>query len=66
MGQPFGTNNRCDGYPQVQMEQDPPLLPIAWETIHTVWYSYLKGLRPQGAFGVYDMVREDTFWLDKA
>jgi hypothetical protein len=26
----------------------------------------LKGLRPQGAFGVYDMVREDTFWLDKA
>jgi hypothetical protein len=25
-----------------------------------------KGLRPQGAFGVYDMVREDTFWLDKA
>src|SRR5882672_10544043 len=43
------------------MEQDPPLLPIAWETIHTVWYSYLKGLRPQGAFGVYDMVREDTF-----
>ena len=48
------------------MEQDPPLLPIAWETIHTVWYSYLKGVRPQGAFGVYDMVREDTFWLDKA
>ena len=48
------------------MEQDPPLVPIAWETIHTVWYSYLKGLRPQGAFGVYDMVREDTFWLDKA
>ena len=51
---------------EVIMEQDPPLLPIAWETIHTVWYSYLKGLRPQGAFGVYDMVREDTFWLDKA
>ena len=23
-------------------------------------------LRPQGAFGVYDMVREDTFWLGKA
>ena len=51
---------------EVIMEQDPPLVPIAWETIHTVWYSYLKGLRPQGAFGVYDMVREDTFWLDKA
>ena len=51
---------------EVIMEQDPPLVPIAWETIHTVWYSYLKGLRPQNAFGVYDMVREDTFWLDKA
>ena len=25
-----------------------------------------KGLRPQGAFGIYDIVREDTFWLDKA
>jgi len=25
----------------------------------------LKGVRPQGAFGVYDMIREDTFWLDK-
>jgi hypothetical protein len=25
----------------------------------------LKGLRPQGALGVYDMVGKDTFWLDK-
>jgi hypothetical protein len=25
-----------------------------------------RALRPQGAFGVYDMVREDMFWLDKA
>jgi ABC-type transport system substrate-binding protein len=48
------------------LEQDPPLLPVAWERIHTVWYSYLKGLRPYDAFGIYDIVREDTFWLDKA
>ena len=26
----------------------------------------LKALRPQGAFGVYDMVREETFRRDKA
>jgi peptide/nickel transport system substrate-binding protein len=48
------------------LEQDPPLLPVAWERIHTIWYNHLKGLRPYDAFGVYDMVREDTFWLDKA
>src|SRR5438132_816212 len=59
-------NRESLALPPLRLEQDPPLLPIAWETIHTVWYSYLKGLRPQGAFGVYDMVREDMFWLDKA
>jgi hypothetical protein len=26
----------------------------------------LQGLRPQGAFGIFDMVREDTSRLDKA
>jgi hypothetical protein len=25
-----------------------------------------KGLRPQGALAVYDIVREDTCWLNKA
>jgi peptide/nickel transport system substrate-binding protein len=48
------------------LEQDPPLLPVAWEWIHTLWYNYVKGLRPYDAFGIYDIVREDTFWLDKA
>jgi peptide/nickel transport system substrate-binding protein len=48
------------------LEQDPPLLPVAWERIHTLWYNYVKGLRPYDAFGIYDIVREDTFWLDKA
>jgi peptide/nickel transport system substrate-binding protein len=28
------------------MEQDPPLLPIAWERINEVWYNYVKGLNP--------------------
>ena len=48
------------------MEQDPPLLPVAWEQICDVWYSYVKGHNPANYFGIYDVVREDTFWLDKA
>src|SRR5580700_7904334 len=48
------------------MEQDPPVLPVAWEKINDVWYDYVKGHNPNDYFGVYDVVREDTFWLDKA
>jgi len=48
------------------MEQDPPLLPVAWEKINDVWYDYVKGHNPYDYFGIYDVVRQDTFWLDKA
>jgi peptide/nickel transport system substrate-binding protein len=48
------------------MEQDPPLLPIAWERINDVWYNYVKGHNPYEYFGVYDVVRLDTVWLDKS
>ena len=48
------------------MEQDPPVLPVAWEQINDVWYDYVKGLDPYDFFGVYDVVRQDTVWLDKA
>ena len=48
------------------MEQDPPLLPVAWETIHEIWYNYVKGHNPYDSFGIYDVVRHDTEWLDKA
>ena len=48
------------------MEQDPPLLPVAWERIHELWYNYVRGRNPQGSFGIYDTVRHDTVWLDKA
>jgi len=48
------------------MEQDPPLLPVAWEKINDVWYDYVKGHNPAGYFGVYDVVRLDTVWLDKS
>jgi ABC-type transport system substrate-binding protein len=48
------------------MEQDPPLVPVAWENILDVWYNYVKGHNPKDYFGIYDVVRFDTFWLDKA
>jgi ABC-type oligopeptide transport system substrate-binding subunit len=48
------------------MEQDPPLLPVAWEKINDVWYNYVKGHNPYDYFGVYDVVRLDTIWLDKS
>ncbi|HYU11345.1 MAG TPA: ABC transporter substrate-binding protein [Stellaceae bacterium] len=48
------------------MEQDPPLLPISWEKINDVWYDYVKGHNPYEYFGLYDVVRLDTVWLDKA
>jgi peptide/nickel transport system substrate-binding protein len=48
------------------MEQDPPLLPVAWERINEIWYNYVKGLNPDAYFGIFDVVRLDTVWLDKA
>lgn len=47
------------------MEQDPPLLPVAWEKIYDGWFNYVKGHNPYNYFGIYDVVRMDTFWLDK-
>jgi peptide/nickel transport system substrate-binding protein len=47
------------------MEQDPPLLPVSWEKINEVWYNYVKGVNASEYFGVYDVVRQDTVWLDK-
>jgi ABC-type oligopeptide transport system substrate-binding subunit len=47
------------------MEQDPPLLPVAWERVNDGWYNYVKGPNPAHYFGVYDVVRFDTVWLDK-
>lgn len=47
------------------MEQNPPLLPVSWEKIYDGWYDYVKGHNPVNYFGIYDVVRMDTFWLDK-
>ena len=47
------------------MEENPPLLPMSWEKINDGWYNYVKGHNPKDYFGIYDVVRFDTFWLDK-
>jgi peptide/nickel transport system substrate-binding protein len=46
-------------------EQDPPVLPVAWEQINDVWWNYVKGFNPYEYFGIYDVARQDLFWLDK-
>ena len=48
------------------MERDPPVLPVAWENIIDIWFNYVKGHNPKDYFGIYDVVRFDTHWLDKA
>jgi ABC-type oligopeptide transport system substrate-binding subunit len=50
---------------EMLMEQNPPVLPVAWEQINDAYYNYVKGHNPKDYFGVYDVVRFDTFWLDK-
>jgi peptide/nickel transport system substrate-binding protein len=47
------------------LEQDPPLLPASWQKLNDGWYNYVKGHNPYHIFGVYDVVRWDTAWLDK-
>ena len=46
------------------LEKDPPVLPVAWEKINDAWYTYVKGHNPYHYFGMFDVVRFDTFWLD--
>ena len=46
-------------------EQYPPLLPVSWEKINDGWFNYVKGHNPYNYFGIYDVVRFDTFWIDK-
>jgi ABC-type transport system substrate-binding protein len=48
------------------LEQEVPVFPVCWEKINDVWYNYVKGHNPKDYFGIYDVVRMDTMWLDKA
>ena len=36
------------------MEADPLVLPMTWEKINDVWYTYVKGHDPREYFGVDD------------
>ena len=35
------------------MEQDPPLLPVAWEKMNDAWYTYVKGHTPKPSRSIY-------------
>jgi len=48
------------------LEREVPVFPICWEKINDVSYNYVKGHNPKDYFGIYDVVRMDTMWLDKA
>jgi len=45
------------------LEQDPPLLPVAYEQIYDAWYNKVHGQNPSTYFGIYDVVRWDQVWL---
>jgi hypothetical protein len=45
------------------MEQDPPLLPVAYEKICDAWYNRVRGQNPSTFFGIYDVTRWDTVWM---
>jgi peptide/nickel transport system substrate-binding protein len=47
----------------------PSHRPTIWarsrDTAPDVYGDYVKGHNPADYFGIYDVVREDIFWLDK-
>ncbi|HEV2057438.1 MAG TPA: ABC transporter substrate-binding protein [Methylomirabilota bacterium] len=45
------------------LEQDPPLIPIAYEQIYDAYYNKVKGQNPSTFFGIYDVCRWDNVWL---
>jgi len=45
------------------LEQDPPLIPIAYEQIYDAYYNKVKGQNPSTYFGIYDVCRWDNVWL---
>jgi ABC-type oligopeptide transport system substrate-binding subunit len=45
------------------LEQDPPLIPVAYEQIYDAWYNRVQGQNPSTYFGIYDVVRWDTVWM---
>jgi ABC-type oligopeptide transport system substrate-binding subunit len=45
------------------LEQDPPLIPVAYEQIYDAWYNRVRGQNPSKFFGIYDVVRWDQVSL---
>ena len=45
------------------LEQDPPLIPVAYEQIYDAWYNKVHGQNPSTYFGIYDVVRWDQAWI---
>ncbi|HEY3065527.1 MAG TPA: ABC transporter substrate-binding protein [Methylomirabilota bacterium] len=45
------------------LEQDPPLIPVAYEQIYDAWYNKVRGQNPSTYFGIYDVVRWDQVWV---
>src|SRR5213593_4620262 len=45
------------------LEQDPPLIPVAYDQIYDAWYNKVRGQNPSTYFGIYDVVRWDTVWI---
>ncbi|HEY7648214.1 MAG TPA: ABC transporter substrate-binding protein [Methylomirabilota bacterium] len=48
------------------LEQDPPLIPVAYEQIYDAWYNRVHGQNPSTYFGIYDVVRWDNVWIQQA
>jgi ABC-type transport system substrate-binding protein len=45
------------------LENDPPLIPVAYEQIYDAWYNKVNGQNPSTYFGIYDVVRWDNVWM---
>jgi ABC-type oligopeptide transport system substrate-binding subunit len=48
---------------EMMLENDPPVLPVAYEKIYDAWHNKVHGQNPAGYFGIYDVVRWDNGWL---
>src|SRR5262249_24700848 len=45
------------------LENDPPLIPVAYEQIYDTYYNRVHGQNPSTYFGIYDVVRWDQVWV---
>src|SRR5215471_11447728 len=45
------------------LENDPPLVPVAWEQIYDAFYNKVRGQNATKFFGIYDVTRWDTVWM---